>query len=75
MGYKMDEKAAEAKELEPSDMSSNTKKTKEEPQGEEGAKHDWRKYLAKEGDDAGFEFVSAPPEALKIAEEIMAKQA
>ena len=76
LGYKLEEPQPETKEQEPKNASgpSSTKKTKEELQKEEDAKHDWRQYVAKEGDDAGFEFISASPEALKIAEEIMAKQ-
>lgn len=76
LGYKLEEPQPETKEQEPKNASgpSTTKKTKEELQKEEDAKHDWRQYVAKEGDDAGFEFISASPEALKIAEEIMAKQ-
>lgn len=76
LGYKMDDKPLEAKgqKQEGKPASATTKKTKEEAQREEDAKHDWRQYIAKEGDDAGFEFTPASAEALKIAQEIMAKQ-
>lgn len=49
-------------------------KAKEQNQPAANGKEDWRQYLAKEGDDAGFEFIAAPEESLKVAEEIMAKQ-
>lgn len=43
--------------------------------GGRSAEEDWRQYVAKEGDDAGFEFIAAPEESLKIAREILAKKA
>ena len=40
---------------------------------EEDKKYDFRDYLAKEGDDDGFHFVSANEEALEKARDMMAQ--
>ena len=48
-------------------------KPKEEKRPAADGKEDWRQYLAKEGDDVGFEFIAAPEESRKLAEEILAK--
>lgn len=34
---------------------------------EEDKKHDFRKYIAKDGDDAGFEFIPASDEQMEKA--------
>ena len=54
--------------------SEKAQKSQAEQAEEEDARHDWREYLAREGDDEGFEFIAAPEECLQIAREIMAKQ-
>lgn len=42
-------------------------KAEKETKPSADGKEDWRQYLAKEGDDAGFEFIAAPEASLKVA--------